>query len=84
MKQQAKSVSPDGRPSVLGVRFGVNPNSSSLGVDVTYLMFGGTLAFATSLFLGAWLRRWRPKAEEFGRPEDSPAQQGGEREAAGS
>ncbi len=82
--KQDKGMSPDGRPAVLGVRFGVNPNSSSLGVDVTYLMFGGTLAFATSLLLGAWLRRWRPKAEEFGRPEEPPAEQGGEREAAGS
>lgn len=68
----------DGRPRVLGVRFGVNPNSSSLGVDVTYLMLGGTLAMGTALILGAWLRGWHRKAEELGRPEgDSGAEQGG-------
>jgi hypothetical protein len=44
------------RPRVLGVRFGVNPNSSSLGVDVTYLLFGGAAVVAASLFLSAWLR----------------------------
>ena len=77
----------DGRPSVLGVRFGVNPNSSSLGVDVTYLMLGGTLAVMTSMVLGAWLRSWnrRAKVEEFGRPEDTAgAGQGDGRTAAAS
>ncbi len=67
-----RSPDADGRPGVLGVRLGVNPNSSSLGVDVTYLMFGGTLTFALSLVLGAWLRGRRPKLEEIGRPEADP------------
>ncbi len=56
----------DERPRILGVRFGVNPNSSSLGVDVTFLLFGGALALATSIVLGAWLRGLRGKAETFG------------------
>jgi|GEM_PF-1392934 len=56
------------RPRILGVRFGVNPNSSSLGVDVTYLLFGGTLAVIASIFLGAFLRTLRGKATEFGAP----------------
>ncbi len=47
---------PDSRPRVLGVRFGVNPNSSSLGVDVTFLLFGGAAALAASLALSALLR----------------------------
>lgn len=64
------SAGADGRPGVIGVRLGVNPNSSSLGVDVTYLMFGGTLAFAISAVLGAWLRGRRPRVEEVGRPEE--------------
>lgn len=55
------------KPRVLGVRFGVNPNSSSLGVDVTFLLFGGTLAVAASIVLGALLRGRRGKAEQVGR-----------------
>jgi hypothetical protein len=58
------------RPKVLGVRFGVNPNSSSLGVDVTFLLFGGTAAVAASLMLSAWLRGRRRKVELVG---ESPA-----------
>jgi hypothetical protein len=56
------------RPRILGVRFGVNPNSSSLGVDVTYLLFGGTAAVAASLMLSAWLRGWRRKMDIVGEP----------------
>jgi len=56
----------DERPRILGVRFGVNPNSSSLGVDVTFLLFGGALAVATSIVLGAWLRSRGKKAEQVG------------------
>lgn len=44
---------------ILATRFGLNPNSSSLGVDVTFLLFG---AAALSLFtpvLGALLRMRR-------------------------
>ena len=59
------------RPRVLGVRFGVNPNSSSLGVDVTFLLFGGAFAVATAMVLGAWLRGRVGKAESFG---DGPAE----------
>lgn len=56
------------RPRVLSVRFGVNPNSSSLAVDVTYLLFGGAAAVAASLLLSALLRRRRGRAEEVGAP----------------
>lgn len=31
------------RGRVLAVKLGVNPNSSSLGVDVTFLLFGMTV-----------------------------------------
>ncbi len=34
----------------------MNPNSSSLGVDVTFLLFGGAAALAASLALSAFLR----------------------------
>jgi len=46
------------RGRILAVKWGMNPNSSSLGVDVTFLLFGAAaLALATPV-LGAILR-WR-------------------------
>jgi hypothetical protein len=55
------SRSPAGRSGkVLRATFGCNPNSSSLGVDVTFLLFGATFASALALGLGALLRRSRP------------------------
>ena len=44
---------------VLRATFGCNPNSSSLGVDVTFLLFGALFASALALMLGALLRRPR-------------------------
>jgi hypothetical protein len=53
------------RGRVLAVKLGYNPNSSSLGVDVTFLLFGmATIAFLTpvvSMLLRA--RRPSPPAE---------------------
>ena len=51
------------RGRILATRFGLNPNSSSLGVDVTFLLFG---AAALSLFtplVGALLRMRKPKSD---------------------
>ena len=52
------------RGRILAVKWGYNPNSSSLGVDVTFLLFGmAVIALLTpivSLFLRA--RRARPGA----------------------
>ncbi|MBV8759133.1 MAG: hypothetical protein JO257_17725 [Deltaproteobacteria bacterium] len=46
------------RGRILAIKWGMNPNSSSLGVDVTFLLVGATaLAMATPL-IGALLR-WR-------------------------
>jgi hypothetical protein len=45
------------RGRVLQVSFGCNPNSSSLGVDVTFLLFGSVLASALAVALGALLKR---------------------------
>jgi hypothetical protein len=42
---------------VLRATFGCNPNSSSLGVDVTFLLLGAVFAAAIALLLGAFLRR---------------------------
>ena len=57
------------RGRILATRFGLNPNSSSLGVDVTFLLFGAAaLALATPV-VGALLRarRWRTAV-----PPDAP------------
>jgi hypothetical protein len=61
------------RPRVIGVRFGANPNSSSLGVDVTFLLFGGTAALAAGLFLTSWLRARRKPAEVVGQGDSKAA-----------
>jgi hypothetical protein len=43
---------------ILAVKWGMNPNSSSLGVDVTFLLFGATaVALATPIV--AALIKWR-------------------------
>lgn len=45
---------------MLATRFGLNPNSSSLGVDVTFLLFGAAaLSFITPV-MSALLRLRRP------------------------
>jgi hypothetical protein len=50
-----------GSGRILAVKWGLNPNSSSLGVDVTFLLFGATaLALATPVL--AALLRWRKPA----------------------
>lgn len=48
---------------VLRATFGCNPNSSSLGVDVTFLLFGAAFASAIAAVLGALLRRPLNRAE---------------------
>jgi hypothetical protein len=49
------------RGRILAVKWGYNPNSSSLGVDVTFLLFGAAaLSFATPVV--AALIRWRRPA----------------------
>ena len=55
------------RGPILAIKWGMNPNSSSLGVDVTFLLVGATaLAIATPV-IGALLRWRRPV-----RPEPAP------------
>jgi hypothetical protein len=49
------------RGRILAIKWGVNPNSSSLGVDVTFLLFGAAaLSMATPVI--AALVRWRRPA----------------------
>lgn len=62
------------RGRILAIKWGMNPNSSSLGVDVTFLLVGATaLAMATPV-IGALLR-WRrpaPPAATPAAPDDAP------------
>lgn len=45
-----------GRGKVLAVKWGYNPNSSSLGVDVTFLLFGLSIITLLTPLLGLLLR----------------------------
>lgn len=51
------------RGKVLAIKWGMNPNSSSLGVDVTFLLLGATVLAAMTPVVGAVLR-WRRKLPE--------------------
>ena len=53
-------MSKSSRGRVIATRFGLNPNSSSLGVDVTFLLYGAAaLSFITPV-MSALLRLRRP------------------------
>lgn len=46
------------RGRILAIKWGMNPNSSSLGVDVTFLLVGAAALAAVTPVIGALLR-WR-------------------------
>jgi hypothetical protein len=46
------------RGRILAIKWGMNPNSSSLGVDVTFLLVGATALAVITPVIGALLR-WR-------------------------
>ena len=48
---------------ILAVKWGLNPNSSSLGVDVTFLLFGAALVSMLTPIVGA-LVRWKSRKHE--------------------
>jgi hypothetical protein len=48
------------RGRILAIKWGMNPNSSSLGVDVTFLLLGATLLAAATPVIGAIIRWRRP------------------------
>ena len=54
------------RPRILAARLGANPNSSSLSIDVTTLLFGGAGALVLGFVLSALLRGRKPR--EVGAP----------------
>jgi len=60
------------RGRILAIKWGMNPNSSSLGIDVTFLLAGATaLAIATPM-IGALLR-WRKARPVDAKPEPADA-----------
>lgn len=50
------------RGRILAIKWGMNPNSSSLGVDVTFLLAGATALAALTPVIGALLRFRRSPA----------------------
>ena len=52
------------RGRILAIKWGMNPNSSSLGVDVTFLLVGATALAMVTPIVGALLRWRRPRAVE--------------------
>jgi hypothetical protein len=58
------------RGRILAIKWGMNPNSSSLGVDVTFLLVGATVLAAVAPVIGALLRWRRPVPAE---PPAAPA-----------
>jgi hypothetical protein len=48
------------RGRILAIKWGMNPNSSSLGVDVTFLLLGATALAVVTPVIGALLRWRRP------------------------
>ncbi|MDB4954611.1 MAG: hypothetical protein JWO36_2180 [Myxococcales bacterium] len=48
------------RGRILAIKWGMNPNSSSLGVDVTFLLVGATALAVLTPVIGALLRWRRP------------------------
>jgi hypothetical protein len=50
------------RGRILAVKWGYNPNSSSLGVDVTFLLFGAAALSVATPVVAALIRWRRPAA----------------------
>ena len=57
------------RGKVLAVKWGYNPNSSSLGVDITFLLFGLSIITLLTPLLGFLLRFYRAENK---RPDTLP------------
>jgi hypothetical protein len=51
------------RGRILAIKWGMNPNSSSLGVDVTFLLLGATALSIVTPVIGALLRWRTPRAK---------------------
>ncbi len=58
------------RGKILAIKWGMNPNSSSLGVDVTFLLVGATALAMVTPVVGALLRWRKPVAAPVPAPSD--------------
>ncbi len=65
------------RGRILAIKWGMNPNSSSLGVDVTFLLVGATALAIVTPVLGAILR-WRANKPVIDASDEPPAAAKGE------
>lgn len=54
------------RGKVLAVKWGYNPNSSSLGVDITFLLFGLSIITLLTPLVGFLLRFYRAATPQRG------------------
>jgi hypothetical protein len=63
------------RGRILAIKWGMNPNSSSLGVDVTFLLVGAAVLAAVTPAIGALLR-WRRKVSVEAPPAGDPTPSG--------
>ncbi len=55
---------------ILAIKWGLNPNSSSLGVDVTFLLAGATVLAMVTPLIGALLRGRAARAPRTASPDD--------------
>jgi hypothetical protein len=62
------------RGRILAIKWGMNPNSSSLGVDVTFLLVGATALAVVTPIIGALLRWRRSARPPAGQPLDPGAE----------
>ena len=67
------------RGRILAIKWGMNPNSSSLGVDVTFRLVGATVLAAVTPVIGALLRWRRPVEAARARTPESAAEPAGDR-----
>jgi hypothetical protein len=58
------------RGRILAIKWGMNPNSSSLGVDVTFLLVGATALAMITPVVGALLRWRKPVSTEPAKTSD--------------
>ena len=72
MKKKPKHEKKKGR--ILAVKWGLNPNSSSLGVDVTFLLFGAGFVALLTPVVGALLRMRKRKETADVAPAETPRQ----------
>ena len=63
MTRERATVRPVPRGRILAVKWGMNPNSSSLGVDVTFLLVGATAVAMFTPIIGALIRMRRAKLD---------------------